>query len=91
MQARADLHRLVDELPEEELAMAQRFLEFLRTQAGTAAKDAASDAAWEAWFAALPQTERQLIEAMAARDRRYGQDFEREADDLARARTEAPR
>jgi len=91
MHARADLHRLVDELPEAELAVAQRFLEFLRTQAGNAAKDAASDAAWEAWFAALPETDRQLIEAMAERDRRYGPDFESEAEDLARARTEAPR
>ena len=91
MQARADLHRLVDDLPESELDVAQRFLEFLRTQTGNAAKDAASDAAWEAWFAALPETDRQLIEAMAERDRRYGPDFEREADELARARAEAPR
>jgi hypothetical protein len=39
-------------------------------------------AAWDQFYDALPPASRQLIEAMAERDRRYGQDFEREAQEL---------
>lgn len=47
MQQRQALHTLVDEIPEQELAVAQRFLEYLRLQTVDPLRVFLSSAPWE--------------------------------------------
>lgn len=71
MAVKENLHRLVDELPETELKVAQRFLEYLRDMGSyeeiSANEQVESESAWQAYLSgadpgeSLEQVRRELL------------------------------